>query len=146
MSKSKYVVGLARTGGMDKVMAVAFSEDMVHHDVATALFGSRNRIIGAGFFDIEDREGHAPTVVTYGESVSLEVKSRPEDKHYLNALLGLASVIGMTDAVPADLMRRDYEAIAEVIRQANARLGAVLADEGFIAQEVGQQWKQAANE
>lgn len=132
MNKTKYVVGLARAGYMEKVVAIIFPEDVIHEDMGMMFFGSKNRIIGAGFCALEEREGFATKMVPYGESVSLGIKARPDDQYYLDATLLLI------DRVPAAIEYRDLEAIHEKIRAANANIG-------FIAQEVGTLPK-AANE
>lgn len=62
--------------------AVAFSETIVHKDIANGL-GAKH-IIGAGFFMMIDGRFHC-----YGESISLDVKSRGVlDSEILNRDLG----------------------------------------------------------
>jgi hypothetical protein len=116
--KTKYVVGLARAGHVEQVVAIVFPEDMNHVDLGLAVFGSKNRIIGAGFCDVTEREGHATTMSVYGDSVSLRIKSRPEDVHYLNQTMGLSD-----DSVDSAIQRKDRETILEQIRAANAQIG-----------------------
>lgn len=123
IQKTKYVVGLAQAGYMEKVVAIVFPEDVNHIDLGLAVFKSKNRIIGAGFCDVIEREGHMTTMAVYGDSVSLSIKSRPEDVHYLNETMGLAN-----EPVPALIQRKDRETIMDQIRAANAQLGVGVSD------------------
>ena len=77
MHKAKYII--SETG-----RPLVFSQLHAHVDVAHAMFGGA-KIIGAGFVQV-NREGE---YVCYGESVSLNVKSRgDEDSKILNKMLG----------------------------------------------------------
>lgn len=122
MRKTKYVVGLARAGYMEQVVGIIFPEDVIHEDLAMLFFGSKNRIIGAGFCTVEEREGFMTKVVAHGESVSLNISSRPEDALYLNTTLGLVD-----GPVPAEQQRKDMEAIRQKITASNAQLGATVS-------------------
>lgn len=90
--RSKYII--IDTGSY--ALPVVFSELATHADVARAL-GAQD-ILGAGFCYIQVCEikyndndtGQEPRYVCYGESVSLKVKSRPEeDARILNKYLGV---------------------------------------------------------
>ncbi len=79
MFKSKYILDGDFT-------PIVFPETLAHSDVARNM-GMLGRVIGAGFCYIEDNK-----YVCYGESVSLNVKSRgDEDSKRLNRLLGCSS-------------------------------------------------------
>ena len=123
MNKTKYVVGLARAGYIEQVVAIIFPEAVIHEDMALAFFGSKNRIIGAGFCHVVEREGFSTAVQAYGDSVSLGIDSRPEDAFYLNAALGL-----IDDPVPAEIQRKDLDAIHQKISAANAKIGVTQID------------------
>lgn len=77
--KSKYII-------VDTGMAIApivFTELLTHADVARAI-APHGTVMGAGFCYVEKN-----AYVCYGESVSLEVKSRGEaDSKILNKFLG----------------------------------------------------------
>lgn len=76
--KSKYIV--IKQDTLD--YPFVFSELSVHADVGRALGG---QVIAAGFCFIQDN-----AYICYGESISLNVKSRgKEDSDLLNCLLGV---------------------------------------------------------
>lgn len=78
--KSKYVI--IDTGML--IAPIVFTELLIHADVARAI-ASDGEVIGAGFCHIENN-----LYICYGESVSLEVKSRGEaDSKILNRYLGV---------------------------------------------------------
>lgn len=78
-TKSKYIII-----GRDE-MPIVFPELLKHSDVARQMGGAHN-VTGAGFCHITDDK-----YVCYGESTSLNVKSRQEvDSKILNTLLGAA--------------------------------------------------------
>lgn len=78
MAKSKYII--IDRGIFEQVI---FSETLNHNEIAIALNGN-NKIIGAGFCHIEDDK-----YVCYGNSVSLQIKSRGQlDSDILNRRLG----------------------------------------------------------
>lgn len=78
--RSKYVV--LSIGGIE--LPVIFSDLMTHADVARPLCAQRGEVVSAGFCHINDG-----TYTCYGESVSLKLKSRPEDSAILNRYLGV---------------------------------------------------------
>lgn len=72
--KGKYIV----FGDAGFPQAVAFSETIVHSDMARAM-GARN-VLGAGFFAVVNDRFEC-----YGESISLRIMSRPDqDSDILN--------------------------------------------------------------
>ena len=78
-TKSKYIII-----GRDE-MPIVFPEVLKHSDVARMMGGEQN-VTGAGFCHIIDDK-----YVCYGESTSLNVKSRgQQDSRILNFLLGAA--------------------------------------------------------
>lgn len=90
--RSKYII--IDTGTF--VIPVIFSELQQHFDVAHALGGLPDKVLGAGFchIDITIRLGAnakpEPRYVCSGESISLKVKSRgDEDARILNKYLGV---------------------------------------------------------
>lgn len=112
MSTTKYVVGLARAGYVERVVAIIFPEDVVHRDMALKFFGDEHRILGAGFCDLRLRDDQRPAMFVYGESVSLDVKSRPEDAHYLDYAMSLI------EHVPGDVRIADEDKVWENINKA----------------------------
>jgi hypothetical protein len=74
--KFKYVVGII--GG--RKAAIVFPEYVVHVEAAACFSG---RASGAGFFYVTDDE-----VIPYGESVSLHLKSNPEDARLIGEAIG----------------------------------------------------------
>lgn len=68
-NKSKYVVGILA----GDEAALVFSELLTHRDVARVF----QRVISAGFCHYSESDG---CVKVYGESISLGIKSRPEDE------------------------------------------------------------------
>jgi hypothetical protein len=78
--KAKYIIG----GWLEA--PIVFPEIIQHADMARSLgwIGDDKRVVGAGFVRIQD-DGY----IVYGESVSLQVKSRgAEDERILNKYLG----------------------------------------------------------
>lgn len=65
--KTKYVTGIVS----GYKAAILFPEYVVHAEAAACFQG---RILGAGFYYYTDDE-----VIVYGESISLRVKSNPEE-------------------------------------------------------------------
>ena len=79
--KSKYIIVDNATG----IIPVVFTELATHKDVARGFMPGT--IIGAGFCYIDERDCK---YVCYGESTSLNVKSRgDEDSKLLNKFLGV---------------------------------------------------------
>ncbi len=77
--KSKYII----IDGHLAIAPVVFAEFLNHSDVARAIAPS-DKVLGAGFCYIENNQ-----YVCYGESISLQVKSRgAEDSIILNRVLG----------------------------------------------------------
>lgn len=78
MPRMKYIIG----GRLQH--AIVFDEILTHRDVARAVFHNQE-ITGAGFCYIDEGRFFA-----YGESISLKVKSGPNDSKILNkSLLGV---------------------------------------------------------
>jgi hypothetical protein len=68
---------------------VVFSDLLQHADVVRSLAGKTSSAISAGFCYIKVVDGE-PRYVCYGESISLGLKSRPEeDARILNKYLGV---------------------------------------------------------
>ena len=77
--KSKYII----VDNTDGIIPVVFTEIATHKDVARGFMPGT--ILGAGFCYIS----HLGQYVCYGESVSLNIKSRDEeDSKILNKFLG----------------------------------------------------------
>lgn len=74
--KMKYIM-------FDETFPVVFGEYFTHKDVTVPNAGKPT---SAGFFSIQDGK-----VQTYGVSVSLELKSKPEDAFFIQHLLGTAN-------------------------------------------------------
>lgn len=83
-SKGKYIVGEIR-GQYPVLTAVCFNELATHSDFKPIF----TEILGAGFFHVNDDL----TVTVYGDSVSLEVKVRPEDAKKISQALALPGTI-----------------------------------------------------
>lgn len=82
--RGKYVVGKFRGNRWDS--AVIFDESANHSDFRDIF----ETIEGAGFFTISTADDLYEVVVrNYGESVSLKIKSRPEDLVPLQKALGI---------------------------------------------------------
>lgn len=75
--KFKYVVGIIS----GYKAAIVFPEYVVHADAARCL--DPRHITSAGFFHWTDVE-----VIPYGESVSLRLKSNPEDARLIGEAIG----------------------------------------------------------
>lgn len=78
--KAKYIIG----GWLE--VPIVFPETIQHADMARSLgwIGDDKRVVGAGFVYIKE-DGYK----VYGESVSLQVKSRgADDERILNKYLG----------------------------------------------------------
>lgn len=86
--ETKYVVGFGRTGYVFQVFAVIFPEHATHSDIAIAIFGDEDYVLGAGFVSVQD-DG----VSVYGRSDSLGIKARVEDNKYIAAALCLGSEV-----------------------------------------------------
>lgn len=113
MTKTKYVVGYRPIGHGRQPVGILFPEAINHKDLAVGVFGDVKYVLGGGFCYIEECEGHATTATVYGDSVSLKIKSRPEDAYYLNYALGL------TDEIPFEIKQKDMQEI-EVRRRASS--------------------------
>lgn len=87
--KGKYVVGLTRGGFGTSVVAMIFGDSVVHADVAVRMFGSKHHILGAGFVQVGTTVGGEVDVYFFGQSDSLGIRSRPEDRSYLEHALGM---------------------------------------------------------
>jgi len=71
----KYIIVEDRGTGLES--GIIFSEYLIHKNVA-----GEQKVTAAGFCSLQDG-----VFVTWGESISLRVKSRPEDKQILNKSL-----------------------------------------------------------
>lgn len=80
-TKGKYVVGEMPLAVGTMLTAVCFHEAINHSDMKKLFVGEP---LGAGFFHIDQDK-----VWVYGESVSLNLKSRPEDSRHISRVLGL---------------------------------------------------------
>lgn len=83
MRKFKYIIVLFG----NHEIAITFP-DFVGHDEMARMMGPYRKPISAGFFTVcvdEDRRAHADA---YGESVSLKLKSRPEDSKIIDNSIG----------------------------------------------------------
>lgn len=79
MLKMKYII---RAGGHGLPCPVMFGDTENHNDIAYRLGGE---IISAGFVDLGDNG-----VQCYGESISLNIRSRPEiDSKIINVFFGI---------------------------------------------------------
>jgi hypothetical protein len=78
--KSKYIIVVQ--GAM--VYPVVFGDLLGHNDIARSF--NRDFIVSAGFCYINETGEYA----CYGESVTLKLKSRPEDSAILNKYLGVS--------------------------------------------------------
>lgn len=58
---------------------IIFPEYVMHRDI-----GIQGEILGAGFIEVIDGQWNC-----YGESISLKVKSRPEDSKIANKYIGI---------------------------------------------------------
>lgn len=58
---------------------IIFPEYVMHRDI-----GIQGEILGAGFIEVIDGQWNC-----YGESISLKVKSRPEDSKIANNYIGI---------------------------------------------------------
>jgi hypothetical protein len=75
--KAKYIIA-------DGNIPIVFAEVITHADMARNIGAKSDQIVGAGFVYIQD-DGYK----VYGESVSLQVKSRgADDERILNKYLG----------------------------------------------------------
>ena len=83
--KSKYIV-------IDTSLneyAIIFPETLNHSDVAFAMtYGDLTKVMSAGFVSI-GVANNRPKCSVYGESISLNTKSRPEDYKIVNQALGI---------------------------------------------------------
>lgn len=70
-SKSKYLVGQVHIDGTTALMALVFPENFPHAVAAHAFLPGS--IVSGGFCHYEDDD-----VRVYGESISMKVKSRPD--------------------------------------------------------------------
>lgn len=81
MYKPKYIT-FKEDGLMQMVI---FPNTMIHALVARRLCG-RDRVVSAGFVQFGVSDNDEPIIHCYGESESLDVKSRPEDSALAKAL------------------------------------------------------------
>lgn len=79
-TRSKYIVGEVRGGGIGSVTSAVLFNDVVSHDSLRPLF---SEIHGAGFFYIDENF----KVSVFGTSTSLNVDSRPEDALWIERTL-----------------------------------------------------------
>ena len=86
--KGKYVVGLSLGHYGTVVAAMLFPESVVHADVAERFFGGKSRVVSAGFYHVQAC-GTEVEVKNYGQSDSLNIKSRDVDLQYIEQALGL---------------------------------------------------------
>lgn len=80
MSKNKYII--YKTSNEEPESVILFEEYMGHDEMFKIITKSFNKaeIISAGFWDINDKG----EMITYGESISLNISSRKEDVTVLN--------------------------------------------------------------
>lgn len=86
--KTKYVVGEVMLSGGAVMMAVAFPEFVQHKTMAERVF-IKDTVRSAGFFTVEEREGHSLRVQTYGDSVSLGLKPMDNDHILIARSIGV---------------------------------------------------------
>ena len=82
MNRTKYIVGKFKKSRI--IGCLIFHEVINHSDMAINF----NSILGAGFCSIENGQDK-PDLKVYGESLSLGIKSREEDKDIIKKALGL---------------------------------------------------------
>lgn len=80
MNKMKYII--YDTGLYDAV--IIFDHIAQHNQVAQKMYAIES-VVSAGFVDIVDGKFEC-----YGKSISLDIKSRPEDSEYVNKFMGVA--------------------------------------------------------
>ncbi len=81
----KYIVGEVKGTYSDLLCAVVFPETIGHDEMKGAFI--KGTIVGAGFGHIDSWSKESAFPLVYGESTSLQVKSRDEDlKHVQRAL------------------------------------------------------------
>lgn len=82
MAQAKYITGEVHTDYGTVATAICFGEVLAHSDFSKMF----KEIWGAGFFYIDEMG----TVIAYGKSVSLEIKSREsEDARMIEKALSL---------------------------------------------------------
>ena len=86
MPRIKYVVVKMHTGGVGKKeVIVVFPEFVEHKQMAERLVISERHILSGGFCYMPDALNPEPSC--FGESVSLNKKSRPEDTELLKRMI-----------------------------------------------------------
>ncbi len=87
MDPAKYIVAEIVSGGVAMETPIIFPSFIAHSDIARNL----HKVISAGFVEITTSEGRCNVVdvVAFGESVSLNIKSRPKDSRLIAYSLGL---------------------------------------------------------
>ncbi len=84
MDPAKYIVAEIVSGGVAMETPIIFPSFIAHSDIARNL----HKVISAGFVQFTPEGGSC--VEAFGESVSLNIKSRPKDARLIAYALGLA--------------------------------------------------------
>jgi hypothetical protein len=81
MADTKYVIFKELEGQYGAIynVPIIFPDVLTHVDLADS-HGGKENVLSAGFLSVGQDENGNPSYRTYGESISLGVKSRPEDK------------------------------------------------------------------
>ena len=82
MHQCKYII--FRAGGMET--PILFPATLQHRDVAEKFSEWKWESISAGFVDRDEASGK---IRAFGESLTLMLKSRPEDTDLISVLLGI---------------------------------------------------------
>ena len=77
---NKYIVFKHELAGETMVI---FPEHIKHKRMVQGICDCRNHPVSAGFIELRDGE-----IICNGESISLEIKSRPEDTDLANRMFG----------------------------------------------------------
>ena len=81
MNKMKYII--VDNGLYNSV--IIFDHIVKHNEMAQKMHAIES-VVSAGFIEIVDGKFQC-----YGRSVSLDIKSRPEDSDYINKFMGVAT-------------------------------------------------------
>lgn len=84
MDRAKYIVAEVVSGGVAMETPIIFPSFIAHSDIARNL----HKVISAGFVQFTAGDD-AVDVQAFGESVSLNIKSRPRDSRLIACSLGL---------------------------------------------------------
>ena len=91
MDRAKYIIAEVLSGGVAMETPIIFPSFIAHSDMAQSL-GSRDKLISAGFVQFTASKGTSyrfVNVEAFGESVSLNIKSRSKDARLIACSLGL---------------------------------------------------------